>query len=253
MSTYIDPTLSTASSDVPFNPVPQTGDPDTMERHFSTELQNVGSFAGGSEGNIVNSFPLTNNFTIECMIKTEAIAWQIPICKNGNPNQQKNGWWEPTFYVKFRADAGSHHIQCWFWDVNTNQVRLETTWDYNTNEWYRLAIVCENGSMASLYIMDESDTTYQLEATTIVARMTPKAGDDPEVSFKLRDSVLEIIQPEIDKHGFKFYLNGGPIINTSFIEIAQSDGGTFTPAVIVIALILLFGVFKIWSYIVKIF
>ena len=83
--------------------------------------------------------------------------------------------------------------------------------------------------------------------TMIVGRMTPKAGDDPAVSFKLRDAVLKIIQPEIDQYGFEFYLGGGPIINTSFIEIAQSDGGTFTPAVILVALFLLLLVFRKFS------
>lgn len=85
------------------------------------------------------------------------------------------------------------------------------------------------------------------KTTMIVGRMTPKAGDDPEVSFKLRDAAMAIIAPEIEKNGFKFYLNGGPIINTSFIEIAQHDGGTFTPAVIIIAMILLYGVFRRFS------
>ncbi len=85
------------------------------------------------------------------------------------------------------------------------------------------------------------------KTTMIVGRMTPKAGDDPVVSFKLRDSVLKIIEPEIKKHGIKFYLNGGPIINTSFIEIAQHDGGTFTPAVILVAAFLLLLVFRKFS------
>jgi len=85
------------------------------------------------------------------------------------------------------------------------------------------------------------------KTTMIVGRMTPKAGNDPEVSFKLRDAALEIIKPEIEKHGIKFYLNGGPIINTSFIEIAQHDGGTFTPAVILIAMFLLLLVFRKFS------
>jgi len=80
--------------------------------------------------------------------------------------------------------------------------------------------------------------------TMIVGRMTPKAGDDPEVSFKLRDAALKIIAPEIEKNGFEFHLNGGPIINTAFIEIAQHDGGIFTPAVMLIALILLYFVFR---------
>ncbi len=85
------------------------------------------------------------------------------------------------------------------------------------------------------------------KTTMIVGRMTPKAGDDPEVSFKLRDAVLEIIKPEEEKNGYKFFLGGGPIINTSFIEVAQHDGGTFTPAVIVVAMLLLLAIFRKFS------
>jgi len=85
------------------------------------------------------------------------------------------------------------------------------------------------------------------KTTMIAGRMTPKAGDDPEVSFKLRDAVLEIIKPEVEKNGYKFYLGGGPIINTSFIEVAQHDAGIFTPAVIVIAMFLLLLIFRKFS------
>ncbi|MBC8237510.1 MAG: MMPL family transporter [Helicobacteraceae bacterium] len=85
------------------------------------------------------------------------------------------------------------------------------------------------------------------KTTMIVGRMTPKAGDDPSVSFKLRDAVVKIIEPEIQKYGYRFYLNGGPIINTAFIEIAQNDGGTFTPAVILVAMFLLLLVFRKFS------
>ena len=85
------------------------------------------------------------------------------------------------------------------------------------------------------------------KTTMIVGRMTPKAGNDPAVSFKLRDAVVEIIEPEVKKHGIKFYLNGGPIINTAFIEIAEHDGATFTPAVILVAMFLLLLVFRKFS------
>jgi len=80
--------------------------------------------------------------------------------------------------------------------------------------------------------------------TMIVGRLTPKAGDDPEVSFKLRDAVLKILAPEEKKNGYKFYLAGGPAINTAFIEIAQHDGGIFTPAVILVAMLLVFMIFR---------
>ena len=85
------------------------------------------------------------------------------------------------------------------------------------------------------------------KTTMIVGRMTPKAGDDPEVAFNLRDSALSIIAPEMKKYGFEFHLNGGPIINTSFIEIAQHDAGTFTPLVMLIAFVLLVFIFRKFS------
>ena len=80
--------------------------------------------------------------------------------------------------------------------------------------------------------------------TMIVGRLTPKAGDDPEVSFKVRNAVLKILEPLEKENGYKFYLAGGPAINTSFIEIAQHDGGIFTPAVILVAMILVFAIFR---------
>jgi len=85
------------------------------------------------------------------------------------------------------------------------------------------------------------------KTTMIVGRMTPKAGDDPEVSFKLRNAALDIVAPEAKKNGYKFHLGGGPAINTSFIEIAQHDGGTFTPAVIVVAMLVLLLIFRKFS------
>jgi len=84
------------------------------------------------------------------------------------------------------------------------------------------------------------------KTTMIVGRMTPKAGDDPEVAFSIRDDVLKILAEE-EKKGYKFFLAGGPIINTSFIEVAQHDGATFTPAVLVIAMILLLLIFRKFS------
>lgn len=82
------------------------------------------------------------------------------------------------------------------------------------------------------------------KTTMIAGRMTPKAGDDPEVSLKLKAAVEEIIAPEAEKYGYIFYLNGGPVINSAFITIAQHDMGLFTPLVLLIAIILLWIVFR---------
>ena len=85
------------------------------------------------------------------------------------------------------------------------------------------------------------------KTTTIVARLSPNAGESPEVSLRLKALTEAIIQPEIDKYGYTFYLNGGPIVNSSFIEIAKADGALFTPMVILLTMILLFAIFKKFS------
>ena len=85
------------------------------------------------------------------------------------------------------------------------------------------------------------------KTTTIVARLSPNAGESPEVSLKLKALTEAIIQPEIEKYGYTFYLNGGPIVNSSFIEIAKADGALFTPLVILITIILLLVIFKKFS------
>jgi len=85
------------------------------------------------------------------------------------------------------------------------------------------------------------------KTTTIVARLAPNAGEGPEVSLKLKALTEAIIDPEIKKYGIDFQLNGGPIVNSSFIEIAQADGALFTPLVLVLTMVLLLIIFKKFS------
>ena len=85
------------------------------------------------------------------------------------------------------------------------------------------------------------------KTTTIVARLSPQAGESPEVSLKLKALTQEIVRPEMEKYGYEFYLNGMPIINSSFIEIAQADGALFTPLTLVITMVLLLFIFRKFS------
>jgi len=85
------------------------------------------------------------------------------------------------------------------------------------------------------------------KTTTILARLSPNAGESPEVSLKLKALTEAILKPEIEKYGYDFKLNGGPIVNSSFIEIAQADGALFTPLVLVVTMILLLVIFKKFS------
>ena len=81
------------------------------------------------------------------------------------------------------------------------------------------------------------------KTTMIVARLTPKAGDDPAVPIVLPQLVKDILAQEA-KSGYTFYLNGGPVVNASFIELAQHDGGLYTPLVILVAFLILWIIFR---------
>ncbi len=81
------------------------------------------------------------------------------------------------------------------------------------------------------------------KTTMIVGRMTPKAGDDPEVSANLKSSVEAIVAAEAAS-GYRFHLGGGPILNMGFIELGQHDAGLFTPLVLLIGMVLLWAIFR---------
>ncbi len=82
-----------------------------------------------------------------------------------------------------------------------------------------------------------------LKTTMIMARMTPKAGDDPMVSARLKKAVEDIVATE-SASGYRFRLVGGPILNMAFIDLGQHDAGTFTPLVLLIAMIILWIIFR---------
>ena len=81
------------------------------------------------------------------------------------------------------------------------------------------------------------------KTTMIIGRMTPKAGDDPAVSAKLKAAVEEIVAAEKDS-GYTFHLGGGPVLNMAFISLGEHDATTFTPLVLLISMLLLWIIFK---------
>ena len=81
------------------------------------------------------------------------------------------------------------------------------------------------------------------KTTMIVGRMIPKIGDTPELSLKLKTVVDKYIEEEKDS-GYKFYLGGGPVLNTAFVSLGTHDMTTFTPLVLLIAMVLLWIIFR---------
>jgi predicted RND superfamily exporter protein len=80
--------------------------------------------------------------------------------------------------------------------------------------------------------------------TMIIARLTPKAGENEDISFEIMGLVKSILENETNQTGYKYWLNGGAPITTSFVSIAQHDGGVFTPLVFVVVSLLLLFIFK---------
>ena len=80
--------------------------------------------------------------------------------------------------------------------------------------------------------------------TMISARLVAKAGENEDISFELMELINKILEPEIKQTGYKFWLNGGAALTTSFVTIAQDDGGFFTPLVICSVMLILFLLFR---------
>ncbi len=83
--------------------------------------------------------------------------------------------------------------------------------------------------------------------TTIVARLSPSASETPEFNLELKELTKAILQPEIQKYGYEFFLNGRPIVNSAFVEIATAEGILFTPLVLVLAMLIFLVIFKKFS------
>lgn len=103
------------------------------------------------------------------------------------------------------------------------------------------AIILKEEAIVNRLISKDAKTT------TIVAKLSPQAGESPEVNLKLKELIEAIVAPEIKDYGYDFYLSGGPIVNSSFIQIAQADGAFFTPLVLIITIIILLIIFRKFS------
>ncbi|MEC4677006.1 MAG: MMPL family transporter [Nitrospirota bacterium] len=77
------------------------------------------------------------------------------------------------------------------------------------------------------------------KSTTIFARLVPLPEEDRNINFEIRSLVEDIIKEESAKTGYEFYLNGAPIIQTEFINMASHDFALYAPLVAFMVLVLL--------------
>jgi len=165
MSSWWDPARPTPTNSLPFAAVPQTGATNLLAMDF-VPANDLGTF-GPSAPYMVNNYPFTNGFTVECMVKVRSdTSWQVVVGKDGMPSSI--GWWDPSFHIKFRADHATNHvIHMGFWSTPSNWVACLSTFNYTIGEWYYIAAVCDK-TQAYLYVKQESDADYELESTSPV-------------------------------------------------------------------------------------
>jgi len=81
------------------------------------------------------------------------------------------------------------------------------------------------------------------KTTMIVARIIPKASGKVGAVGIINRAVEQYIADEKES-GYVFHLAGGPILNKTFATLGQHDALVFTPIIIAISILLLFGIFR---------
>lgn len=82
------------------------------------------------------------------------------------------------------------------------------------------------------------------KTTLIVARLDDEANEGSGITAELMADIREIVNREHNITGYKYWLNGGPVMTESFINIAGSDAKVFTPLVLLFCLLLLYLLFR---------
>ncbi|QSZ42596.1 MMPL family transporter [Sulfurimonas aquatica] len=82
------------------------------------------------------------------------------------------------------------------------------------------------------------------KTTMIVGRLTPKVGDIFGAVKEVGRTVQGYVDEESKNNGYEFHLAGGPILNLTFSTLGKSDITTFTPIILLIAMILLWIIFR---------
>ncbi|NOR56301.1 MAG: MMPL family transporter, partial [Sulfurovum sp.] len=82
------------------------------------------------------------------------------------------------------------------------------------------------------------------KTTLIVARLDDEANEGSSITAEVMADLREIVEREEKITGYKYWLNGGPVMTESFINIAGSDAKVFTPLVLLFCVVLLYLLFR---------
>ena len=152
-----------------------------------------------------------------------------------------NNLWETEFIA--RADSLTNYQYVHTDTQDPDEILIENfieEYDTLSDEELKekMQIALSEDALVNRIISEDGKTTM------IVGRLTPKAGSTFGASRTIMKYVNSYIQREEKNTGYKFYLAGGPVVNMTFSTLAKYDVTTFTPLVILIAMALLWLVFR---------
>ena len=102
----------------------------------------------------------------------------------------------------------------------------------------RAKIAVKDPSVVNAFISEDAKTTM------IVARLDGDVNENAVLIAEVMKDLRAIISPENNITGYKYWLNGGPVMTEAFIAIAGGDAITFTPLVLFVAMVLLYLLFR---------
>ena len=102
----------------------------------------------------------------------------------------------------------------------------------------RAKIAVKDPSVVNAFISEDAKTTM------IVARLDADVNEDAVLIAEVMKDLRAIVSAETNATGYKYWLNGGPVMTEAFIEIAGGDAMTFTPLVLLVAMALLYLLFR---------
>ena len=82
------------------------------------------------------------------------------------------------------------------------------------------------------------------KTTLIVARLDDAANNGSSITAEVMADLRKIINAEHTITGYKYWLNGGPVMTESFVTIAGHDAKVFTPLVLLFCVVLLYLLFR---------
>jgi len=162
LSTWWDGARPTYTNAVPFATVPVSGATNLFALEFDGN-DDLGTFGtngvGGDEIYMLNSYMFTNGWTMETTFKINSYKWQVVLGKDGQPSADPAA----TFWFKCMND-GNTRLELLFYDDATNLQVCSTPFELQLDQWYSVAATFD-GSVAKLYVKEEGDADYGLEAT----------------------------------------------------------------------------------------